>query len=286
MTGRCPHADEFLLLRDGELSENRARAVREHVADCPACRSEADKVDQIARAVAAPVAGAAVDRSVERLLERLDDRDVPDSVGLQGRSRSGRRLVLAGTVAFAATAAAFVLFPYRSPSTREGVFEARGGGSTAPAMRLRRDVGLTLYKLVGDTPVPLVAGAAVFQDDKLVASVRNIHRGPAVYLLLFAVDAAHAVHWLYPAFEAAGDDPPSATIPYRERETLMATSVVLDTPRPGPLRVVALWTEAPLHVSVIESLPATQLDVPALQGLWPEASVMECPLTVRASENP
>jgi hypothetical protein len=107
---------------------------------------------------------------------------------------------------------------------------------------------------------------------------RNLDTSGAVYLLAFVVDARGTVHWLYPAYTDASEDPASLLLPPRSEDTPLSDTVVLDTPAQGPARLVTVLSREPLHVSDIESLPPEQLSTDALRARLGEVHVSESPL--------
>jgi hypothetical protein len=108
----------------------------------------------------------------------------------------------------------------------------------------------------------------------LTASYRNLGDTPA-FLLLFAVDDRRVVHWISPAFTRPEDNPVSTTLPASVRERMLDTTVVLDSVSPGPLRIVAVLTSTPAHVSDIESLEETDLSATRIARHVPDAEIRE-----------
>ena len=60
-----------------------------------------------------------------------------------------------------------------------------------------------------------------------------------------------------------------------DRPRVLPTSVVLDAPAKGRLRIVTIVSEAPRHVSEIERRPAADLVAPALRRDFADASLTE-----------
>ncbi|WNG25177.1 hypothetical protein F0U62_14960 [Cystobacter fuscus] len=112
-------------------------------------------------------------------------------------------------------------------------------------------------RLERNTPVP--------RDTPLLGVYRNTDTTGAVYLLAFVVDAGNTVHWLYPGYIEAGQDPASILLPPGPGDTPLPETVVLDAPAPGPARLLTVFSREPLHVSDIESLPSEQLSTDALR---------------------
>jgi hypothetical protein len=198
---------------------------------------------QLVRDLCAPVASP-IATLVARVMARLDDPPTRP-----------RWPYLALAAAAVAAATLWFVVP------RASDFAARG----TREHELTRLVGITLFALDGELR-PLAAGSRVTADTAYVAAYRNAGRAPA-YALVFALDAAGDLHWLYPAFTDATADPPAIALAPTPVPALLADAVVLEQPAPGPLVLVAIVTSAPLRVSDIERMPHT---LAALRARWPE----------------
>jgi hypothetical protein len=95
------------------------------------------------------------------------------------------------------------------------------------------------------------------------------------------MDTRHTLHWISPRYTRPGDDPISTALPATIEEQLLDTTVVLEDIAPGPLRVVALITSMPAHVSDIERLEGMELRAGDLLERVPGAEVRETMLEVR-----
>jgi hypothetical protein len=269
MTRACPTVEENVMLLDGELTENRADEVREHLATCAACRAEAESLRALVADLAAPVEprpGALV-----RVLARLDEEPWT----------SGRRWapsLAAGAVGLFAAAAAAALAPVvvrrvQTPS----VMTARGGG---PDQRsLAREVGVTVYRH-GAGLDPIAPGEEVSADTPYAVAFRNLGPSDSAFMMVFAEDAAHDLHWIEPAWLDPTEDPASLSLPHADREGAPRTSVVLDRPAVGALRLFVVVSPHPLRVSDVERLGSTPLDASALRARWPEGVVDEMDVQV------
>ena len=125
-----------------------------------------------------------------------------------------------------------------------------------------------------DRLLRLSSGARVPPSSLFSAAYTNVHPQP-VHLLLFAVDSANTVHWVYPAYTNAHENPASIALASADREKTLPTSVVLDAPAPGPLRFVSVVTESPLRVSDIEHRATGELKQESLERAFPKASISE-----------
>ena len=266
----CPDRNELIEYRERELSERRAGELRDHAAGCPACRARLDALTRLVGDLRAPVA-APGPHAVARMMRRLDAPARPPR-------RAWPPLAAFATAAVAALALVIVR-PWRLD---DGTFTARGGGpALAPghvtAEAIAREAGTALFTLTGShgRAVPLAAGARVAPATAYVAGYRNLSRAVPLYALVFAVDAARDVHWLYPAYTRADDDPAAIALPPTDTTRLLAETVVLDGVPPGPLHVIAIIGADRLRVSAIEPLRGDQLAAPALQRRFPSAAITE-----------
>jgi hypothetical protein len=255
----CPRRDEWLRRLDGEVMANRLVELDAHLAGCTSCRREATKLDDMAGALRAPMIGVPAD-TVTRVLARLDDatpaprRRWPWALGT----------LAAAAAAAAAAAVALVL----ALPTREGSdFQARGH----VARDLTRQAGIEIYAL-GSELRPLADGSQVTRDTAYVASYRNLRDVPA-HALVFAIDAAREVHWLYPAFSDAATDPAAVILASTQAPVLFTDSVVLDDVALGELTLVTVISDAALHVSAVEQLPRDARTRHVLRARWPDAVV-------------
>jgi hypothetical protein len=244
---------------DGEATANRARQLEAHVAGCPACRREL----------------TAQQRLVGRLSEPPKPPDERDVQAVMARLRAqppvrrtlwspGWRAGLAAACVAMLGAALWLARPERTPD----LFAARGAGH---AHSLERHVGVELLS-AGAPPVRLRSGVVLPLGTPLFAHYRNLGETPA-FLLLFAQDAAGELHWLYPAYLVAGEEPRSVELVPSVRETAMPEAVVLEAPAAGPLRVFALVSARPLSVLEVEHLGKRPLTEERLRAHWPEASL-------------
>jgi hypothetical protein len=270
----CPDHDELIRLREHELREHRADEVRAHVAGCATCRDRTAALTRLVADLRAPIAwpgGPPGPREVARVIARLDAPVAPPH-------RAWPRLALAGA-AIAGAVAIAAAWPERG-----GEFTPRGGAAPltaghVTAEAIDREVGTTLFAL-GVHAEPLAAGARVSPATAFVLGYRNLSRAVPLFVLAFAVDASGEIHWLYPGFTAAGDDPAALPLATSEATRLLPDSVVLDGVAPGPLRVIVVVGAERLRVSAIERLRGAELAATALQRRFASTVVSELRLEV------
>jgi hypothetical protein len=243
---------------------------------CPRCR-EQDRVLRTAlRDIkAARVQDFDVQAHIRAVMERVDrlERHAATTAN-RARPRTLRRFIAAGAVA-ACGVFFMAYFGHHLPWTTE-TWQTRGGRVQAT---IGRDVGVQPYTAGGKLR-PLGPGATFDGTTPLTAGFRNLGEMPA-FLLLFAVDAQGAIHWLSPRFTRPEDNPASTTLPPSIGERVLDTTVVLEDVSPGPLRIVAVITPAPAHVSDVESLERTELSAARIARQLPGAEVRETMVDVR-----
>jgi hypothetical protein len=263
MSRPCPEPEELFRLLDGEVTENRAAALRVHLASCPSCGSELDAQRLLLGRLAAPPARGPSAAAAERILAQLDTPVPP------ARPVPRWRWALGGA-AVAAAAALVIAAPWMG----DPGFRARGGSAA-----WARKVGVDIWALEREgAPRRLASGSSTAPDVPLLASYRNLAGSPA-WLLAFAVDARGEVHWLYPGAEP-GSDPEAVRLGPAAGDQALPDAAVLEGVAEGPLRVIVVVSPRSLRVSSLGALgPATAIE--ALRARVPEAMVDEIPLTVR-----
>jgi hypothetical protein len=271
MTRACVSTEDLARLLDGELTENRAGSVREHLETCGACRREFRSLEALVRDIAAPVTPRP--GALDRLMARLDE--APPAA-----PRDRWKAFAGGALALAMGAAAIALVPRTMgrPVTPSAV-TARGGEAERS---LRRDVGVSLYR--GSRRLEaLRAGDEVRMDTPYAVAAVNLGESDSAHLMVFAQDAGHDLHWIEPAWVDPSQDPPGVSLAHSTRATPPSAAIVLDHPAPGELHVFVLVTPRPVRVSEVEALAAAPLDAGALRARWPEGVVDETVLRVAAS---
>lgn len=267
----CPSAAELSSFVDADLPPEQLGRIEKHLELCSACTKQVMALSTLIADIGAPLPldpPLDVAAHVASVMQRLD---TPVAA-----PRGARLLAWCGALA-AAAALLLLLAKLQAPQARgpDGELMARGGPAVAS---LSRDVGVQLYAQQ-PTLVALSAGSRITTKTALTAGLRNLAREPA-YLLLFAVDAERAVHWIAPEYTSTGSNPEAFPIAPTNTERLLPSSAVFDDLAPGGLRVVALLTKTPLHVSDIEALAPGELGAPALRRRFVAAEVREFLLDV------
>ncbi len=273
MSPTCPSEDDLIALLDGEATENRAAELRAHLRGCASCQATQASLERLRDDIAALV-DVPEEATAPRILERIQAAPVAPM-----QARPSRRLVYplaaAGVLAVAAAAA---LWPRLSGDP--GTFAARGHGPEGVVRSLHRDVGVTVRRSTAGLP-PLADGEGVSGETTYAVTYRNLGAGASAFLMVLAVDSAHAVHWIYPAYLDAKDDPSSVPLDHAVENHLLPATVTLDSPAPGELRVITLVTPRPLRVSQIEALKGPEIAAGPLRARFPEADVAGITLHLR-----
>jgi hypothetical protein len=270
MTRRCPNRDELMQLLDGEITENRATQLREHVDGCSSCREQLSRERQLLADIGAPRPELPSSALVSRIMQGAAD--------MPTRPTWRTKALRAGLVAAACSALAVLLLGGLGRGNRfDTEFHSRGGAHVG----LSRYVSATLVR--ADRGLQrLEAGARVAPDTTYGLTYRNLKGGP-VYLLCFAVDAKQEIHWLYPAYLDPQQDPPALELAAAAAEVVLPESVMLEQPAPGHLRFISILSTKAERVSSIERLAPGQLQTAALRQRFPAAVVNELSVQVAAS---
>ena len=270
----CLTEDQLLLLLDGGIAPNQVEGIYAHIARCSTCRAAMTELEALAGDLAEPVAYDE-EAHVQRVMGQLDN---PREGARSGATRTMHRwrLLLGGGVSTLAVAAGVALFVHGQDARVDDSSFAARGSKDAPT--LERNVGVRVFT-GKDSLVRLTNGAKVSSGAPFSAVYTNVHPRP-VHLLLFAVDAENTVHWLYPAYTNAHENPASIALEPTGREQVLPTSVVLDAPARGALRFVSVVTESPLRVSDIEHRATGELAQEALKHAFPKASISELQVRV------
>jgi hypothetical protein len=263
------HDDELVRLIDADLSPEQVERAERHVAECSSCARELSELKTLVSDVRAPLPGAPLDVSahVAEVMARLD---IPQRI-----ESTSRRALFGGALAAAAAAALIVVLQRNEPDAPAGVWTERGSGAEGS---LSRNVGLTLYARESSLRT-LSNGASARADVAFTAGLRNLGDEP-VHLLLFALDAKEAVHWIAPEYTVAGTDPESMSVVPSATERLLPTAASFDDLAAGLVRVVAVITKEPRRVSEIEGLAASELRPERLRHRFPGADVRELALHI------
>ena len=201
---------ELIALSDGELTENRARQLREHLqpgpSGCPDCAGRLARLEALAAQLRAPVPGASDPDFVDEVERRLPARRPRRATaGAPPRRRAGLAVS-----ALASRRRSPWCWP-RAGGTRRssrpagrprpGTRWSRARSTSSPPPAARRPAGPTARRRRAPAP-----------GDGIAVSARNGHRELPVYLMVFAVDARGEVHWIVPAWSDPAETPRSVRL--------------------------------------------------------------------------
>jgi hypothetical protein len=289
---KCATEDTFLLGELGELTINQSRAVEQHLAGCALCRQRqaAAKalVSDVARAAGPPDAEAGREAFVARVTDaaRLASsnpagQDPGAPVGWQGGGWWRRAAILRKSAVAAAllVMALFAAWMLRSPPGPDAAPALRGtiaarGGATHPALAAE------ILLVRGERLQPL-GEETVGGSDGFAVRVTNTTPRP-MHLLAFGVDAAGVVHWLFPAYRSAADNPRAVVVAPGTIGRLLADAVAPETPASGPFRVVTLLSPTAMTVKEVEARLASGPTGTGVAARFPSAVVRQWSATWRA----
>ncbi len=107
--------------------------------------------------------------------------------------------------------------------------------------------------VVRDGKLLPVSGQTLSSTDAF--AVRTVNRMRATrYLAAFAVDAAGAVHWIFPEYTDGSLDPVTLPLATNESEQLLPQLVAPDRPSAGAMRVFTLISRESTSVKQIEKV--------------------------------
>jgi hypothetical protein len=267
---RCVSQQALVKGELGELTVNQVRSIDEHVAVCTGCARAREQLRQLTAdlsRVPQPIHGA---EFVARVMAARSHESA-------ATARAGRRFrlsMLAAAAALVLVAAGSVKLLANRPGAKES-WTARGQESktkvpvNAPASEVLVMREGKLLPLSGQT----LSSADAF-------AVRYLNpTGRTQYLAAFAVDAAGAVHWIFPAYLDAAMDPLSIPLAPATDERLLPQVVAPEKPASGPMRVLTLISPEPTSVKRIETAlrdaPAGASAGRALAALDPSARIRE-----------
>jgi hypothetical protein len=249
---RCKlHGTEIARYFEGQLDAAGEAIMRARLKECEACRAHYERHLVVEAALLGT--GPATERlwrSVQRAAGRAQSAGearmaTPRAMALPLSKPS--RFALAGA-AFCAAAILLVALPRLGHTPgRRSVSEpvARGGAVPAPALHVFRSVSAHAAE-------PLAEGAPIHAREGLLFAYSNFDMSLTRFMA-FAIDAGYGVHWYYPAFERAGEDPQAIAIATGREGVELGEEIRHDLP-PGPLRVVGLFLREPHGVQEIEAL--------------------------------
>ncbi len=278
----CPSDDDTMAHELGELTVNRSREQEAHMAACPRCRERRAQLRELLADLAAPRSVASRPVASRQLASRQDDERGQHADGerfvarVMGAIGSGRASPARSPMRMSwftlAAAAAVVTVPLaltlRSDDVPVGTFTARGGPAASAT------VSAEVLVVRNDRLAP-VANERLGAQDSLAVRVTNTTESTQ-HLMVFGRDAAGELHWIYPAYTSAAEDPSSVAVPPGTRAQLLAEVVEPDQPVSGRFVVMTVFSRTPLRVKAVEQRLAGQTDAAtrtSVGKLFPDARV-------------
>jgi anti-sigma factor RsiW len=261
----------------GELTRSESEEVERQVADSRRAQERVAELRAIMDELRRPPEWVDAVDLVPALNEHLAREGTPGAERAGPRPGAARRRAarwLGGGAGAALMAAAAIVLVARAverePETEQPTKEAsrapdragRAAGSDLPIGIRRKGVvrpgdpdrwvGIELaLARAGATP-EVVAANARLAPGELSVTYTNLGPEPFSYLMVFAVDAAGEVRWLYPAYEREGTDPAAVAIASGVAHAPLPDLIEHDFPA-GRLLVCGLFLRAPLAVSRVEA---------------------------------
>jgi hypothetical protein len=238
----CLDDAEAIAFREGELTRNRSQAVEQHLATCADCRGRVQELTDLARAIAAPPEAADAEVDLVAAVRRRASLPPPRRAWWPRFAAAGAVLAAAGVLL------AVGLRPSAGPAG--SAFQARGGATPDDAW-----VGLRLFRVAG---TGAIAATHLKRDDAVLLAYDNNGPRPFTHLMVVGADAQGGVYWYYPALAADGADGQSIAI--QPGAGIELRDEIRHALKPGPLRLYALFTRAPLSVRAVEQALRTAGD--------------------------
>jgi hypothetical protein len=241
----CPNQDSILLDQMGELTVNESQSLRAHLTTCSACQAHQREAQRLLADVAVVASATGSDTFTQRLQHAIR---VPSFVPPK-RRQPPSWLILAATFVLLPTAlilqSHFKLEDEATTSDPPGIFIARGGPSNGVYVNAE-------VLLVRNGKLNPLKGQWLRASDALAVRVSNPTQHP-VHLLAFARDAAHEIHWLYPAHIHSDGNPMAVVIAPGTKDRLMEEVVEPENPASGPMRIVTVAMPTSLTVKQAET---------------------------------
>ena len=237
----CPSDERLVQAELGEVTLNESGLMEQHLAECVRCAKRREELRQLAADLARPNE-AAEDAFVAAVMAARETAPAPARVHRPATVR----------VAWLAAAAVILLglgieVHGRYGRGHDDTWTARGRHHDVQARQPMTEIlAMRGEQLRSIESQPLSAGDAF--------AVRYVNPGPdRYYFAAFALDAAGAVHWIYPEYTDGATDPQSIPLPTARQETLLPQVVEPDRPAHGPMQVIALLTPEPVSVKRVET---------------------------------
>jgi hypothetical protein len=270
---KCVGEAELVRAEMGELTLNRVREVDAHVAGCSRCAQVRSELRELVSDLGRRPAPADGERFTEQVMAARSSQPAPARP-----RRFGIPVFAAAAVMVLAVGAVTLSTSLRG---KDEAWTARGQAGDARSRTPSAEV-----LVVRDGKLLPVSGQTLSSTDAFAVRTVNRMREPR-YLAAFAVDAAGAVHWIFPEYTDGSLDPKSIPLAPNEDEQLLPQLVAPDKPSSGPMRVFTLISRESTSVKQIEkALQSAATGMPsgrALARAYPGSIIREwsCTWAVR-----
>ena len=255
-----PPRRTLVLYADEALAPRARRHASEHLRRCPVCRREVEGFARVVGLLETAVPGEEVDLAADidawspvpatgRPPRLASPGGLPASVARSRPTAWRRGAVAAMLLAILGSGLRHVM------RQRDAGVQARAGVVTDA----QRWTGVTPYRIrEGQPPTALdiTMEPSFARGDALAFSYINGSADPYPYLIIYGVDAAGAVHWFYPAYERAEDNPSSVSIAATHHAIRLPDAVHQDA-APGPYVLHAVFSREPLSIQHAEAAVAS-----------------------------
>jgi hypothetical protein len=243
----CPNQDSILLDGMGELTVNESKSLRAHLTTCPTCQARQREAQRLLEDVTCVAGTTGPDTFTQRLQHAIRAPGLVPNERKQLPSWS--RFILAAAVVLLPTAlilqSHFKLEDEATTGDPPGIFIARGGPSHGVYVNAE-------VLLVRNGKLNPLKGQSLRASDALAVRVSNPTQQP-VHLLAFARDAAHEIHWLYPAHVHRDGNPVAVVVAPGTKDRLLEEVVEPENPTLGPMRIVTVAMPTSLTVKQAET---------------------------------
>ncbi len=232
----CPAPDRWDLLTARDLSASEEEALRAHAGTCADCTHHLAAVEALkARPALEPAATRAL---VDRVLVATERPSARPPLA---------RLALAAALVAGVVAVGALLVP------RESEWLARGGSEGGWSKRVAAEL-----RPVDAVTSPVASNASLSAQGRFAVWYRNAETSQPLFLLAYVVDSRGELHWVAPAYVAAGREPDAKVLPVTVSESLLPQVAELGAPEPGGATLVTVVSRAPGSVLAFEGAPLEQ----------------------------
>jgi hypothetical protein len=247
----CAHRVRIPAWLDGDVTQNEALELEQHVASCGPCQTQRRRLQN----------------AIGLLRSALPTESLPTSMAAHTarkiRMRAHKKspapwVFFVGAIASAAVLSVFVLpTPPQTAVLEPGASEFTPRGAAHPPSEFQRRLGVDIFEHRHlQEGVRLQDGGRLDAGAGLSFVLYN-RSGRDWHYMLFGIDAKAQVHWFYPTYTTVGSNPLSPRLASKPEVVALPEGVTAEDPATGSLKLVALFTPSPLHVQDVEDRVAS-----------------------------